>query len=192
MQFWIAATQNVFDNFRSDTCYFRQKKSPMLLNDIIEMFCSANLPTKTVVFDKCFSELFFNHKDCKNSHLPRFYFYIHLDITKNVNMCFDHTLRVCNLLLHKSYMFDWCRTNLGAKICTWELELLNTNALYLKQPVKHQHSLDDSWWGTNYKTHGLCSLSQPSLNNTANFLFYHDLTNWQLLFIVISKRRQGL
>lgn len=39
-----------------------KKNSPVLLNDIIEMFCPANLPTKTVAFDKCFSELFFNHK----------------------------------------------------------------------------------------------------------------------------------
>lgn len=143
-QFWRAATQNAFDNFRTDTCYFQQKKTqktPMFLNDIIEMFCSANLPSKTLAFDKCFSELFFNHKDCKNSHLPRFYFCIYLDITKNVNTCFDQSLRVCNLLLYKSYMFDWCRTNLEAKICTQELELLSANALYLKQPVKHQHSL---------------------------------------------------
>lgn len=45
-----SSNQTFFDSFRMETFYFWKKKSQVLLNDIIGLFWSVNLPTEDCNF----------------------------------------------------------------------------------------------------------------------------------------------
>lgn len=95
-----------FDIFRIDTCCFRKKYILQSYSAHRRYVFSKliSFPSKTMGFDKCFPDSFFNHKGHKNPQLLLCYFCPSLDVTKNADTCFVQAVNACTLFSNKDYM----------------------------------------------------------------------------------------